>query len=1239
MFKDESQVTEWYQRVQMCRRVPPRRSQVNGYGKPECYALSIRNAQLPNLKMDMSYRIHAYFYDRQRKYFFGKPFYGAWYRSEFDSVLLAEVIFFWCSFVDDIDVVLELVKAEQMGENTSLYTAAWTSVPLENTENKPEDYTSCHEPFFRRLPLYSGSPKALFFMFSETEVTDFPRKTNTGLEICLQVHQKMFNVLNFIPEWYMFGHWEDIPGLRTFYHGESQTVLPEVMKSQTSILKALKVTFGTDVCNFEQILLHLINNDRLYRANKSPADINVKLMEVLERRIIIGVHNGLCYVDKPQCLHFSSAENHRIYGTSEMKQNKDATKSNLISESQTLAMNGSVILNRVIVDPRFAIIFSLDYLVGIYSYDGTAHSSQSVMVCWGAWCPFAVNAIPDDTITISLFGGPNVNPEERLAFRNSIAFRYDLPFCDQFSGIKLTFKYAEFREEEKPLDVTLRSNSESKGNPVKISNSESVELQSNLIRTTRNPEPLRNGTSLLSSSIPEDEKRVAKTAFDDERKCNTYTSVKMYSMPLVRTSNIPRGCLAVLANVTFSTITDRNGNKPKLVDIENFPAPDINIELNDKLNTNEAIVQFMAIKISCGDEQCLKIPIAVFFTMEFYRFHTVTTERLLLDPVHTNPTLREQLFILKRSGNIEGMSSENCNGFTVKFTINWNSLPDGDEEDYINYLLNGHAIVDVWDADSLLPLGKAYVPLKFLLRHGSEAVQADIQSAVVLNNFPEPFIVTCQILLRLANVGHPTVKQIDSARSRTSAIVSRHLTRIGQDEHESYRIRAKPLNPIHENSLQRFLTAQRLDINKRYNEIMNSAVPGIKNRNSVVKPLITKGSVKRYLLQQELEAYKKLRDEDKASKLLKVVFKAITTEYRIYPKCGQVIFFEYVLQNTELESAIIVVDIAHSTLKPLRDVELWQYYKNMYGIETPLERDLYQISEENEQTTEVYIFLKPMETIYAPFIYDGFQLRKQQSRNQVKVVFKKKNTGEPIAILDLLAENRHNIISNSFRFYYEAERTISRIIHITGYKSHVFGIRCTDPLVLCSFKNNGDGSQDLHFTCQTGKAPMLRTFKVIFFADQYYNTVLGAWLIHVHAINQINLNAIRAQLIKIPIFLKVADSYNGLIHFGNSFKNFEIYPSDAAVVQNSTGTLDAVINFLPNFTGTRTMLVSATDQRTNHLLNQWMIVANVQEANITKMFEVHLQNSLNQTIVLIFVTNMENNLQEEAYSLKLIYPD
>lgn len=49
--------------------------------------------------------------------------------------------------------------------------------------------------------------------------------------------------------------------------------------------------------------------------------------------------------------------------------------------------------------------------------------------------------------------------------------------------------------------------------------------------------------------------------------------------------------------------------------------------------------------------------------------------------------------------------------------VDGNSFPDGDEEDYINYLSNGHAIVDVWDADSLLPLGKSYIPLKVKIQN------------------------------------------------------------------------------------------------------------------------------------------------------------------------------------------------------------------------------------------------------------------------------------------------------------------------------------------------------------------------------------------------------------------------------------------------------------------------------------------------------------------------------------------
>ncbi|VDN06658.1 unnamed protein product, partial [Thelazia callipaeda] len=559
----------------------------------------------------------------------------------------------------------------------------------------------------------------------------------------------------------------------------------------------------------------------------------------------------------------------------------------------------------------------------------------------------------------------------------------------------------------------------------------------------------------------------------------------------------------------------------------------------------------------------------------------------------------------------------------------------------------------------------------------------------------------------------------DNARNRSRAVITRKLPRLGEEEIESFEVRAKPLNPIHTNSMQRFLTAQKLDINQRYCEYMHG-VTKEKDKNWVVQPVTTKKSVTSYLFQQELEAYKKLRNEDKASKLLKVVFKAITTEHRFDLLFLQIFnFFAFISLVSKISviflilkynKYVFVIGFIQNMVKlyfsnicfkiqnrnqpsPLLNVELWQCYKNLYQIDTPLERNLYRLSEQNEMHTSVEIFLRPFETVYAPFIYDAFSLFQDQIQNQVKVVFKKKINGEPISILDLLIDNRYNIIYNSFRFYHEAETTFSRLIHITGFKSRVHDVRCTDPHVLTSLKINSDGSQDLLFTYQLGKAPTLQTFALIFFGDQFYATVLGAWLIHIHAVNRINLNAVRAQLVKVPIVLKTDRSYSGAIHFQTSLKNVEIFPADIMQVEHDK-ILDVVVHLTPSCAGVSVVLINAIEQQTKNLLNTWMIVINVQEADITKVFEVYVQNNRNQTIkltignrysversfrissshpayvkidndiiklagyklsdvlitflfsqevrlseVLIFVTNVDNNLQEEAYLLKLIYQE
>jgi hypothetical protein len=64
-------------------------------------------------------------------------------------------------------------------------------------------------------------------------------------------------------------------------------------------------------------------------------------------------------------------------------------------------------------------------------------------------------------------------------------------------------------------------------------------------------------------------------------------------------SAIPRSTFVVLSQADFPPIFDRNGTQPTLIDASSVTnkqqQPSIDIELNDKLDSNEIIFQFLAI--------------------------------------------------------------------------------------------------------------------------------------------------------------------------------------------------------------------------------------------------------------------------------------------------------------------------------------------------------------------------------------------------------------------------------------------------------------------------------------------------------------------------------------------------------------------------------------------------------------------------------------------------------------------
>ncbi|VDN06657.1 unnamed protein product [Thelazia callipaeda] len=496
------------------------------------------------MKANVFYRIHAYFYDSQQKYFFGKPYYGEWHQYTASTIRFDEPIFYWTSFNDNVDIVLELVESEESLTTSDFFTAAWTSLRLENDGKSIPDRNLDQKSDLKRLPLYLGSPKALLYKDSSA----VPWKVAGSLLISSQAYQAMNAVLNFIPDWFMFSRWEDIPGLHLSHNNQLKMAIPKALKSQNLIINELKISFGIDYDKFEQIILHSLNNDRLYRANRSPADINIKSMEVLERRIMIGVHNGLRYVEGPQCMHLNSL-NDQVHGFSRITHNTPIIKSESVSCLRDLFMDGSIIMHGVIADPRFAIVFSLDYLVGVYSYDKTIHSSQSVIVSWGAWCPSTTNFKSNNEIRINLFGGPSINPNERLTFRNSLPFHHSLSSSNESAKIQITFTYSEIYQNDNSSHISDYGTKQCGYRP---------KLAENL-------------KIMKQENRQEDDNHCDKIISSNKKEGANFASLEITNLPMERTSNICRGYLSALSEITFATFKDRNGKKPKIIDINDLP--------------------------------------------------------------------------------------------------------------------------------------------------------------------------------------------------------------------------------------------------------------------------------------------------------------------------------------------------------------------------------------------------------------------------------------------------------------------------------------------------------------------------------------------------------------------------------------------------------------------------------------------------------------------------------------------
>ncbi|KHJ85237.1 hypothetical protein OESDEN_15041, partial [Oesophagostomum dentatum] len=368
-------------------------------------------------------------------------------------IFIFKDLFFHCPHLDDsVQLILEIVECplNRRAESQAV-TIAWGVQAIGGYGETILDYSRVPAGFdLQRIKLYPGSPKVLTFSSKS-----YHESTVSGtLECSLYSHSLLSDAVDYFPDFCIIGNRYDIPG--------PQLAAPSPMPHIPSSLDEISLSFGPHAERIEKLILDDINADRLYRENYAPS-AKGDPMQVLERRLRIGVHNSFTFLFEPLVVHLSSLDE-QLRGTHSLRRKGrpiSRSSSDVRSEMNSLFVRSRVSLPKMADDDRLVVVFALDYLLGLRSNDKSILYSQSVIVCWGAWQPFSnrsqLQLNGHIQASVSLIGGPRPNPEESLCFKNLLHLyrRDDSIFTE--SAPKITIQFNFLLEDTRSFDSLSRS--------------------------------------------------------------------------------------------------------------------------------------------------------------------------------------------------------------------------------------------------------------------------------------------------------------------------------------------------------------------------------------------------------------------------------------------------------------------------------------------------------------------------------------------------------------------------------------------------------------------------------------------------------------------------------------------------------------------------------------------------------------------------------------------------------------
>lgn len=218
-------------------------------------------------------------------------------------------------------------------------------------------------------------------------------------------------------------------------------------------------------------------------------------------------------------------------------------------------------------------------------------------------------------------------------------------------------------------------------------------------------------------------------------------------------------------------------------------AMDLELEAGDDLSLHEINIQFGGFRASGKDGSKGFMPRAIYFSFQFFTCEATRTEdlRLILADGDRDREKDKQdggaMAVLMRDLDERRQEA----GLVLRYLVDCSRSSPFEAIEFAEYLAHKSLYIDVWDADSLLPIGTMGIPLRMLMRQNKPMVKHALECDVINCEVAAPSYggVTAMTVME----GGPVVGELLGA-------VQLVIANYGSKGHGSSHPHARPSMPI-----------------------------------------------------------------------------------------------------------------------------------------------------------------------------------------------------------------------------------------------------------------------------------------------------------------------------------------------------------------------------------------------------------------------------------------------------------